>query len=106
MLEQLFHGHYYIEWEILQIPLPGGATVYLVTGEDQDGIPYRPCVVKIDSVQRSASEREKSAEARAMLGAVVPGLLRHYSLKGQEASVLEYATGDNKDYSVQQFADY
>jgi hypothetical protein len=106
MLERLFHGHYYIEWKLIQTPLPGDATVYLVTGEDQAGTPYRPCIVKVDNAQRSASESKNLEEARAMLGSLVPNLLRRHSLGGQEAVVLEYATGDNRDYSVQQFADY
>jgi hypothetical protein len=106
MLEQLFHGHYYIEWKLLQAPLPGNATVYLVTGEDRNGTPYRPCIVKIDNAQRSASEIKNLEEARAMLGSLVPNLLKQHSLGGQEAVILEYATGDNKGYSVQQFADF
>jgi len=106
MLEQLFHGHYYIEWKPLQAPRPGDATVYLVTGEDQAGTPYRPCIVKIDNAQRSARESKNLKEARAMLGSLVPNILRRLSLRGQEAVVLEYATGDNKGYSVQQFADF
>ena len=42
MFENLFRGHYYIEWKLLQAPLPGNATVYLISGEDKNANPYRP----------------------------------------------------------------
>lgn len=106
MLEQLFHGHYYLEWQLMQSMVPGNATVYLITGEDQRGIPYRPCIVKIDNAERAASEGKNIDTARAMLGSLVPNVLSRLSLKGQEAVVLEYASGDNRGYSVQQFADF
>lgn len=106
MLERLFHGHYYIEWKLLQTPLPGGASVYLVTGEDQDGFLYRPSILKIDNAQRSAAENKNLEQARAMLGSIVPNLLRRHKIKGKEAVVLEYASADNKSYAVQQFAGF
>ena len=44
--------------------------------------------------------------ARSLLGMVVPNILARKTLRGQEAVILEYATADNKDFQVQQFADF
>jgi hypothetical protein len=106
MLQELFKGRYYIEWKLLQPPLPGDATVYLISGEDQEGTPFRPCIVKIDSTERAASEIRNLDAARALLGSLVPNVLTRLSLKGQEALVMEYATGDNRNYTVQQFGEF
>lgn len=106
LLEKLFNGRYYVEWKLLQRPLPGDATVYLITGEDQNGNSYRPCIVKIDSHEKIVSEVENMEKARDMLGPIVPEVLDRYNFKGQEAIIIEYATGANYDYSVKQFADF
>jgi hypothetical protein len=106
LLEQLFQGRYLIEWHLLQSPKPGDATVYLISGEDQQGASYRPCIVKIHRSDMIDRELIRTEKARELLGPVVPSVLGQASLKGQKAVMFEYATADNRSYDVRQFAEF
>lgn len=106
LLEELFNNRFMIELKLQQDPLPGNAFVYMVTGEDEKGVPYRPCIVKLDDSARSERENKNLETARQMLGTIVPSVLKRTRLRGQDAVILEYATADNKNYAVMQFADY
>ena len=65
-----------------------------------------PGIVKIDNAQRSSTEAENFKQAREILGPIVPAIVKQANIKGQVASVVEYATGSNNDYSVYQFGEF
>ncbi|GEM_PF-1395740 len=106
LLEQLFQGRYYLDWQLLQSPRTSDATVYLVSGEDERGVSYRPCIVKVHRSDMMDRELAATGNAMELLGPVVPRVLAQASLKGQKAVVFEYATGDNRSYEVRQFAEF
>lgn len=106
LLEDLFSERFIVELTLQQDLLPGNASVFMVTGEDEKGLPYRPCIVKLDESSRSERENKNLEMARRMLGAIVPSILKRTHLRGQDAVILEYATADNKNYSVMQFAQF
>jgi hypothetical protein len=107
LLEDLFRSRYYLEWKYLQAPTTNNATVYYIYGEDKDGAPYRPCIVKIDKVERSASEKKNLVKAIDLLGSsLVPGIAKCMTRSGYEAIVMEYASADNRTHTTSQFANY
>jgi len=106
IIEELFSDRFIIEINLQQEPLPGNAYVFKVTGEDEKGVMYRPCIVKIDDAKRAERENNNLKIAREMLGTIVPSIVKRKHLRGQEAVILEYASADNKNYTVQQFAEY
>lgn len=106
LMQQLFRGRYYVEWEYLQRPTPDNATVYRISGEDHRGVAYRPCIVKIDRAERMQAEIEQTSRAKALLGPLVPAVVDKVEYKRQTAIVSELATGDNRDFSVCQFEEY
>ncbi|MBK9712770.1 MAG: hypothetical protein IPO81_15875 [Kouleothrix sp.] len=106
MLERLFQGRHYIEWKVLQNLTPDDATVYQISGEDSNGVPYRPCVVKVHLSSNIDTELERTSQARDMLGSIVPNLLGHANYENMKAIAFEYATGDNSGFKVHQFAEF
>jgi len=106
LLARLFGGRYYIEWEFLQRPSPENATVYMIRGEDARAIPYRPCIVKVDRAERLDEEIEKTQQAKTLLGPLVPSIIACEEWKGQKAVLSELATGDNRDFRVDQFQSF
>lgn len=106
LLEDLFSDRFIIEIKLQQEQLPGNAYVFMVNGEDERGVIYRPCIVKVDESARSERENKNLEIARQILGTIVPSILKRNRLRGQDAVILEYATADNKHYTVQQFAEF